>query len=131
MVEFEGNPVACAALSDAVSTSAVALMQDIMVPAGSEMVLPGRLTVPLPYMLGVIEADPELEVAELILVGKSLCDLSKDVLPVRVANLGTMPARLRKGMKLARCSTASEVVPDKPTRTPPASGKPPAAERLR
>ena len=125
MVEFEGNPVACAALSDAVSTSAVALMQDIMVPAGSEMVLPGRLTVPLPYMLGVIEADPELEVAELILVGKSLCDLSKDVLPVRVANLGTTPARLRKGMKLAHCSAVSEVVPDKPTRTPPAPEEPP------
>lgn len=84
----------------------VSTANDITIPAGSEVIIPGKLDKPAhSTSWGILEPSNTTD----LLVGKALVDLQREGVPVRVLNLSDQPRRFKRGCNLATCTPVSGV----------------------
>ncbi|KAJ8028019.1 hypothetical protein HOLleu_30140 [Holothuria leucospilota] len=97
------------------SSYRVALIKNIVVPAGLEAVAEG-VVVGSPYCkkdlgsMGIVEPRAEFMEKKDILVGPTLVDPSRQILPVRIANLTSVSQTLYKGTHVGTISPVDGIV---------------------
>ena len=85
----------------------------IVVPAGTEMVIPGRC--PQSYAKEdavLVEPSAAAFLPKHLMVARTVCLVQDGTVPVRVANPNSWDIRVHRGMKVAQVSSIDEVLPD-------------------
>lgn len=78
--------------------------ETVCIPPNSELIIPGVIEdAPKTCLLGVVEQYQRFSEKKGILVARSLSDMSKSRIPVRVANLSVDPVTVYKSTTLATC----------------------------
>lgn len=82
----------------------LSLLENVMIPACSEMIIPTKIVGDIPVGHQAIVDEGSTKLAKVgVLVGKSLFDPSSEVIPVRVANVTNLPQRIYKRTVTAEC----------------------------
>lgn len=107
------------------------------VPPLTEMIIPakvegGRAT----FRWGTTGPPSLVRRSSVIIVGRTVVDLEKDYIPVRVGNLSSEREKLRKGTEIAVCEPAASITPtniadDVQVEVSPREKKEPVPEHLR
>ncbi len=85
----------------------VDLLENVTLPPLSETVVPAKVEATELSRWGILEHTKRLPV---LMVGRTLVDLEREQLPLRLVNLSDEPRKLKKGTELAGCEPVECVV---------------------
>lgn len=81
---------------------------DCQVPPRTEVLIEGKASMKKPFRFGVTEHPPESKSS--LLVASTLVDLTKKIVPVRIANFSNRPREIKMGEHIASCIPATGIV---------------------
>ena len=93
------NPVVCR----------VRIMESVIIPAASEMVIPGKLTEIMNEPVGLIEPKPEFMAKYELMVAHAVIQTTKKEIPVRLLNPSSDSVKLYAGTIVAYCEPVDTV----------------------
>lgn len=99
----------CDEIKGSCSTSRVAVVEQQVVPANSEMMVTGRFIDPVWWdTIGLVVPSQKFKEAENVLVAKAIIDSSNGVVPLRVVNLSDTPCTIYSDTIIATVGVIDE-----------------------
>ena len=86
--------------------------KSVKIPGFTEMVIPAKIKEDQgDFRWGTVGATDFVKKGKGIMVGRTLVDMNKEYIPVRVANLVSSRQKLKKGTELAVCEPVASITP--------------------
>ncbi|KAL3865474.1 hypothetical protein ACJMK2_042861 [Sinanodonta woodiana] len=106
-----GSSVQCLLESDLPRVCRISIMENVIVPAGTEMIVQARVDGKFGYStMAVIEADNSKLSEKGVLVARTVVDPSSGKVPLRVVNISDQPCRMYRCKNVASCFMIHRIV---------------------
>ena len=89
------------------TTCRIAVTENVVIPPESEIIIPGKPVDIIQSTVGLIEPNPKFTQKTGLMVGKTLVDVNKGELPIRMANLSKEPYTLYRNTIAATYETVT------------------------
>ena len=93
----------CRSVKDMPQVFRIIVAETVVIPAMSEMIVPGKTSVVSHITQGVVEGLDRSLCNDNVAVGHVVLNPARDILPLRLMNLSNEPQTLHKGTRVAEC----------------------------
>lgn len=109
-LDVQGDKITCFRYSNDVFTCCrIAVTDHVVVPPGTEIIVPGRPLGHISKSPNVLEPTQHFVEKQGLLIARSLVDPAKGVVPLRVLNLQNEPCKIYKNTIAATCEPVNEL----------------------